>query len=345
MDATLDSLGALIDEMGDWLLSGKIAYDQIPIDNILLYLSEQFKRVDIDGLKIVNQYEEQMRYCVKEDDAINLGMTIKNLMSQAKSLEVVYRDHHVHEQMYESITKAELYYYRNYMKNAQSQMTKPSFSGKGAVYSAIIGGYDSIRLPEYIDEELDYYLFTDNHDVKSEFFEVIYVDNEEELDSARLSKKIKIIGNWEYLKEYDFTIWLDGKLQITGDLHEYMKKYSMGKPLLCFNHYTRDDLYQEGVACMQLGKDDPDIINAQLRRYLKEGFPQGEGLIDACLLVKDNRSELLKRTMYDWWNEVKNGSKRDQLSFSYVCWKNGLLYDTSPLISILNPYVKTYTHL
>ena len=26
--------------------------------------------------------------------------------------------------------------------------------------------------------------------------------------------------------------------------------------------------------------------------------------------------------MEDWWTEIKYGSKRDQLSFNYVAWKN-----------------------
>jgi hypothetical protein len=28
--------------------------------------------------------------------------------------------------------------------------------------------------------------------------------------------------------------------------------------------------------------------------------------------------------MEDWWIELKYGSKRDQLSFPYVAWKNNL---------------------
>jgi hypothetical protein len=27
--------------------------------------------------------------------------------------------------------------------------------------------------------------------------------------------------------------------------------------------------------------------------------------------------------MEDWWIEIKYGSKRDQLSFNYIAWKNG----------------------
>lgn len=123
-----------------------------------------------------------------------------------------------------------------------------------------------------------------------------------------------------------------------------MEDYSKGAPLLCFNHYSRDDLYQEAEFCAQINADKPELIREQIERYRDEGFPEHFGLIDACLLVKDNHSELLQKTMNDWWNEVRDYAKRDQLSFSYACWKNGLLYDTSPLLSIDNPVVRTYKH-
>ena len=37
----------------------------------------------------------------------------------------------------------------------------------------------------------------------------------------------------------------------------------------------------------------------------------------------DNNKDIIK-TMEDWWIELKYGSKRDQLSFPYVAWKNNL---------------------
>ena len=34
--------------------------------------------------------------------------------------------------------------------------------------------------------------------------------------------------------------------------------------------------------------------------------------------------------MESWWEEIKYNSKRDQLSFNYVAWKNGLKYNSIP---------------
>ena len=36
--------------------------------------------------------------------------------------------------------------------------------------------------------------------------------------------------------------------------------------------------------------------------------------------------QYVKELMDEWWNEVKSMSRRDQLSFNYVCWKKDFQY-------------------
>lgn len=246
--------------------------------------------------------------------------------------------------------KVESFYYRNkernvlYRKNHKNDYEKSNFSGKGAVYTAITGNYDAVRDPEVIDKDLDYYLFTDMEGINSKVWNIVRIDNNEGLDLTRLARKVKILGCYEYLSEYDYTIWCDGKSQIIGDVKKYISQYSEGAPILCFNHYFNNNIFSEAEHCKILNKDTPELIDEQVSRYKAEGMPENSGMIDSCFLVRDSHDRLLKKTMNDWWYEVKNGSKRDQLSFNYVCWKNGLLYDTSPLISFNNTYVKGYEH-
>ena len=61
-------------------------------------------------------------------------------------------------------------------------------------------------------------------------------------------------------------------------------------------------------------------------------------------MVRDLHDERVENVMETWWEEVLNGSKRDQLSFNYSCWKNDFVYDTSDLFSCENEYVKVYSH-
>ncbi len=345
----LEEIVGIVKTISEYLRSGKMGCDQVPTDDILYVIREEYKRAGQDPTEASNYYGNLINGCVLKNDSITLSNVLNCVVLQCMTLTELYGIRVTNFDLKLYPYKAEIHYYRNLIKNQEwlknnSAEKISDFSGRGAVFSAITGGYDSIRDPEVVDDRLDYYLFTDSDNIQSDVYKVIKVDNEEVLDPVRLSKKIKIIGNWEYLPEYDFTIWMDGKLQITGDLMGYIKEYSKGAPLLCFNHYNRDDLYEEARVCSSIGIDYPEIIQKQVERYRAEGFPERYGLIDACLLVKDNKSESLKRAMNDWWTEVKNGSKRDQLSFSYAFWKNNVIFDTSPLLSIDNPIVRTHKH-
>ena len=42
--------------------------------------------------------------------------------------------------------------------------------------------------------------------------------------------------------------------------------------------------------------------------------------------------------MEDWWSEIKYNSKRDQLSFNYIAWKNKLNFNYIPGDSRDNKY-------
>lgn len=229
-------------------------------------------------------------------------------------------------------------WHANHQKNGVTH-----FYGKGVVYSAITGDYDDVKEPEYINPNLDYILFTDNPNLKSNVWDVRLIAREKDLDSVRMARKIKILGH-EYLADYDYSIWVDGKIGIIGDLEEYVQKYRSREPILCFNHYINDCIYEEFDVCTYLKKDSIDIMQKQIDRYRSEGYPEHNGLIESAILVRDFHDKKLQKVMKDWWSEIINGSRRDQLSFNYACWKNDFLYDTTDLYIYINDYVKLYHH-
>ena len=114
--------------------------------------------------------------------------------------------------------------------------------------------------------------------------------------------------------------------------------------MLCFNHYDNDCIYQEKKACLSLKKDVPEIMEQQMERYRLEGYPKNNGLIDSGILVRELHNEKVRKVMETWWKEILNGSRRDQLSFNYACWKNDFVYDTSELFIYGNEYVRLHNH-
>lgn len=222
-------------------------------------------------------------------------------------------------------------------------LSKPHFEGKGVFYSAIIGDYDNVKSPEYINPELDYILFTDNRTITSDVWKVIYVDKPNDLDNSRFSRIFKILGH-KYLGEYDYSIWVDGSIVFTSDPIEYIKQNRGYSSILCMPHHELCCAYEEAEACLSLGKGNATEITKQIERYREESFPDHYGLISGGVIVRELHDDELNKTMETWWDELLNGCGRDQISFGYSCWKNHFLYDTANISVAQNPFFELGLH-
>ena len=221
----------------------------------------------------------------------------------------------------------------------QSSKGEPAFHGKGVIYTVITGDYDVLREPEYVDSAFDYICFTDNRELHSEVWNVRYIKNPEGLDLTRLARKHKILCP-QFLPGYHYSIYVDGKIQIVGNLSEYAGKYSKGSPMLCFPHHVRECAYEEARVCIEQGKDMPEVIDRQMKGYRQEGYPGNYGLTDTACLVRMHDDKKLQSVMECWWEEVCKKSRRDQLSMGYACWKNDFHYDLCDLFIYQNAYIR-----
>lgn len=90
---------------------------------------------------------------------------------------------------------------------------------KICLYTAITGSYDNLKDIKYKEDSIDYICFTNNKNIKSDTWQVRYID--EDLDNLTLARKIKIIG-YKYLTNYDITIWIDGAFQLQQPVTNYL---------------------------------------------------------------------------------------------------------------------------
>ena len=226
---------------------------------------------------------------------------------------------------------------------------------KGVVFTAIFGDYEDLLDPKVIDENLDYVCFTDNPNLKSEVWDIKLISdisrdfdisyneiNFVDLDFTRRARAIKILPHI-FLKDYDFSFWVDAGFLITGNIIEYVNRYTE-KDFLGVKHSVRNCLYDEAEEVIRLNIDDENIILKQIEKYKTNGFPKNNGLIESGLLFRRHNNPKIIEVMDDWFGEILNFSKRDQISFNYVAWKNKLVFDLSDIYCTRNPYFHHYFH-
>ena len=218
---------------------------------------------------------------------------------------------------------------------------------KIAVYTCITGNYDELQeiSKNVFENNIDYYCFTNNKNVKSNTWKVIYIEDFS-LTNHMLNRKIKILGNELINDKYDILVWIDGNVVIKEKISKFLseqcdlKNYSF----CAFKHPDRNCIYDEGTACVRLKKDNKDIILKQLSFYEKDGYPRNNGLCEMGIFVRRNNDKIVQETMQLWYEMINKYSKRDQLSFMWCVKKRKLRLQVIPLTIDDNKYFLRINH-
>lgn len=231
------------------------------------------------------------------------------------------------------------------------QETKKIYNGKKfVIYSVISGNYDKILDPIYYDDSIDYYMFTDSNIPKNSVwkkisFESIGIENLSPFDQTRYVKTHPHL----FFQDYDYSMYIDGNVRITCDIKPlFYTLIEEGKTIALHNHQCRDCAYDEAKVIIASGRVKILDIIKQMKTYRKERFPKHYGLFEMNIILRKHNDPLLIQIMEEWWNQILNYAKRDQLSFTYVLWKLGL--DKNYILSLgnnsrLNPYFIVRKHL
>jgi len=212
------------------------------------------------------------------------------------------------------------------------------------VYTAIFGDYDDLKNQEIKSEKYDLYCFTDNKNLKSKNFKIIYQKPTNQ-DSVRSAKIFKILPH-KFLPQYEYSLWIDGSVLIKNpDLNLLIEKYLNNSDSALFKHPDRDCIYDELEACIKLKKDEPAIMKKQIEKYRNENYPVHNGLAACTIILRRHNSKKIKELGESWWNEIERGSKRDQLSFNYIAHRNNVKYQEIDGVLWDNNYFKILKHL
>lgn len=196
-------------------------------------------------------------------------------------------------------------------------------NARKVVYTCVTAGYDKVAPLFFKPGDCDFLLFTDDPEIKVDGWTTIEIPNPYDLSSIQLARMLKILPH-RFLKEYDYSIWLDASYDIIGDISELFF-YLNDNVFALFEHFEKmETIDDEAKAIINSSKADPDAITKQVQSYYNKGYIDKGKILETGIIIRKHYDLLLMETMEVWWSEIKNHTHRDQISLPYVLWKTGL---------------------
>ena len=197
-----------------------------------------------------------------------------------------------------------------------------------AVYTSIFGGYDSLADPIYVSDYCDYYAITDQEIPPGSVWKKVDTSGIpcfDTMDNYHKSKYCKMFPHILF-PDYQYSIWIDGNVQIVADVMPLIKK--MGSQLMAtFENPKHDCIYTEAKYNIYHNNVNPKKMKQQMAEYKNEGFPRQFGMREFSVIVRLHHDKDIIRLMEQWWEQVNHYTMRDQISFPYILWKNDYSID------------------
>ncbi|HJU23745.1 MAG TPA: glycosyltransferase domain-containing protein, partial [Casimicrobiaceae bacterium] len=202
------------------------------------------------------------------------------------------------------------------------------------VYTCVTAGYSVV--PVHPQRGWDYVCFSEERiDVAGWRMQPIPADAfvvEHDLrpdDKAKTSKCIKLLPH-RFLPGYDVSIWIDATLAFRRnvDLDALLDRFlASGRPFQVRAHPYRRCTYDEALQVHRNAKDTAANV-LRLVEYLKQNrFPRNLGLTENNFLLRLHHDARVIRFSERWWQLVQEFSRRDQLTFMFAAWREGLDVD------------------
>ena len=189
------------------------------------------------------------------------------------------------------------------------------------IFSAMVGGYDPILQPLEVDDRFDFVLFTNEvTDSKVGVWQIRSIEYHNE-DSTRVCRYVKTHPE-VLLPEYEASVWIDMNVLIkTRYLYDcVLRLLEYGVEVSSMCHPSRRCIYDEAFAVLNMRLEHEAVVLKWCRHLRKEKYPVNNGLCETGVPFRRHNNKILAVDSI-WWECIEGNSKRDQLSFNYVLWK------------------------
>jgi hypothetical protein len=195
---------------------------------------------------------------------------------------------------------------------------------KKVVYTLILGDYDDLKEPEVVSEDFDYICFTDRNDLRSEVWKMVRVRCNKKKPFKRCANRLMIYP-FDYLGKYELSVLVIGNILINCDISAFVDSVlPPDREVAAMENNKSDCIYIASQNVLRARKDNPEVVHQQMERYRREGYPEHNGLLMTGVHIRRHTENVIEHCRL-WYEEVRNNSQRDQLSFNYIQWKHKLI--------------------
>lgn len=245
--------------------------------------------------------------------------------------------------------------FSDYEQKACCQTTKIDidYMPKIAVYTCILGNYDSLNEPLFKSDYCDFYAFTDfkigsNSEWKRVDVELYRAEAGGVLDNSYMNRWIKMHPHLLF-PNYDYSLYVDGNVVVVSDVIPLLIKLIQENNFISIHqHWSRAFLETEARAIKAKKNIDINLLDKQIREYQANGYHDEIPLLEATIILRKHTDIRCINVMANWWEEFNRFIPRDQISLPYVLWKNGIKKENITFMGnnkYLNPCFYIMSHI
>ena len=190
---------------------------------------------------------------------------------------------------------------------------------KPIVYTTIYGDYDNLK--DQPDIGVRYICYTDNPNLQSDIWEIIYDPIYPHLHPRIRAKYRKLICPFDTL-----SLFIDGSIQIVNpNMIEELSKFLKNGWATYIHPSGRTCIESELAESLPMEKYQGLPLQEQVDYYFKQGLPKNFGLWACGIMLRDGKFEDFGTK---WMLENMMWTYQDQISLPYLVWKEKFPLDT-----------------
>lgn len=193
-----------------------------------------------------------------------------------------------------------------------------------AVYTCIFGEYDFPENPICYPNNIDYFIITDqiipNNLKWKKYDDSLIQEQWNGFSNIEKNRWCKMHPHLLF-SNYKYSVYIDGNIIPVTDFSEYINR--LGEFGIGMFWHTNNCVYQEALYNRYMIRKISTIeLDAHINYLKKNGMPEDYGLVTCNVIARAHNNAVCVKLMTEWWDEFCSHSKRDMISFPFVCWKN-----------------------